>query len=318
MKVLISALIVVCLIGCQTKRKNEIEKHFRLKIAYNVLFNEETDDYEVFIMDLDGNNKKNITHLKGVEWTYYAYNDHIYYISDKDTIHRNYFLYRMKHDGSEKIKISDIRLADSWHSSRKNGEEFIVKPHKSVDTAFYIINSNGKIIQRLKPNLEMFTDPLFSPDGEHIVFRGGNKSTKFERGHDDELYIMNADGTNMKQLTHFPENDTLKKWHSYAAGPPRWNVKENFITYQSEQNGKYSLFAVTPDGKKQWKLTDNNFAEGWHDWSPDGKYLAIEAFDNEQTQFDIILMDWETKEMTKLTDSTYKYQQAPVFVKVYD
>ena len=29
-------------------------------------------------------------------------------------------------------------------------------------------------------------------------------------------------------------------------------------------------------------------------------------------------MNWETKETKILTDSTYKFQQAPVFVKVYD
>lgn len=318
MKALISIFMVFCFMGCNDIQKKETKKAYHLKIAYNVLFNNETDDYEVFIMDLDGKNKKNITNLKGVEWTYYTYEDKIYFISDKDTIQRNYFLYRMNVDGSEKTKICDFRLADSWHSSRNNGEELIVRPHRSVDTAFYIINSQGKIIQRLRPNLEMFNDPLFSPDGKQIVFRGGNKSSKFEKGYEDELYIMNADGSDMKQLTHFPENDTLKKWYSYGAGPPRWNVKDNFITYQSEQNGEYSLFAVTPDGKKQWKLTNNNYSEGWHDWSPDGKYLTIETFNNEQTQYDIVLMDWETKELTKLTDSTYKYQQAPVFVKVYE
>ncbi|RIA08659.1 TolB protein [Flavobacteriaceae bacterium MAR_2010_72] len=318
MREIVFILVLVITVSCNTKAKKEIENPYHYKIAYNVLFDEEADNYEVFIMDMDGKNKKNITNLKGVEWTYYANDDEVYYISDKDTLHRNYFLYKMKADGSEKTKISDIRLADSWHSSRKNGSEFIVKPHRSIDTAFYIIDANGKQIQRLQPELDMFSDPLFLPDGKNIVFRGGNKSKRFERGYDDELYIMNADGSNMKQLTHFPENDTLKKWHSYAAGPPRWNSKENFITYQSERNGQYNLFAVTPDGSKNWRLTNNTFSEGWHDWSPDGNYLAIEAFDKEQTQFDIYVMNWETKETTKLTDSTYKYQQAPVFVKVYD
>lgn len=319
MKHLILIGIAILFLSCQTtkKEKTETEKSVHYKIAYNVLYDKESDDYEVFIMDLDGQNKKNITHLKGVEWTYYAYEDDLYYISDTDTVHRNYFLYKMKPDGSGKTKVSDIRLADSWHSSRKNGSEFIVRPHRAVDTAFYILDSNGKILNRLKPNLEMFNDPIFSPDGSQIVFRGGMKSIKFERGYDDELYIMNADGTDLRQLTHFPKNDTLKTWHSYAAGPPHWNIKENFITYQSEQNGEYHLYAVTPDGKKQWKLTNNEFSEGWHDWSPDGKYLAIEAFDKEQSQFDIMLMDWDTKQVTKLTDSTYKYQQAPVFVKVF-
>lgn len=54
--------------------------------------------------------------------------------------------------------------------------------------------------------------------------------------------------------------------------------------------------------------------EGWHDWSPDGRWLAVELFDDEQTQFHIGLMDGGTKEMKILTDTAYPYQQAPVFV----
>ena len=81
------------------------------------------------------------------------------------------------------------------------------------------------------------------------------------------------------------------------------------------RNHDYHLYAITPDGKKNWRLTNNDLNEGWHDWSPDGKWLAIEMFDRDQTQFDIHLMDWEKKTLRRLTDDTIKYEQAPVFVK---
>jgi len=54
---------------------------------------------------------------------------------------------------------------------------------------------------------------------------------------------------------------------------------------------------VTLDDGKQWKLTERPEEEEWHDWSPDGKWLAVEVFDHDQTQFHIGLMNWETKEM---------------------
>lgn len=316
MRALKLLILVFLLSSCGQNKKELIKNKDSYKIAYNVLYVDSTSNYEVFIMNMDGTDSHNITNLPGVEWTYYAYEDDIYFISDKDTSYRNYFLYKMKADGSEKIKISDIRLADSWHSSRKQGSELIVRPHSSIDTAFYIISNSGEILQRIKPALEYFNDPVFSPDGKQIVFRGGNKSIKYERGYDDELYIMNEDGSDLKRITYFPETDTFKLWHNYTAGPPRWHKTENFITYQSMQNGRYNLFAVRPDGSEQWKLTNNNFSEGWHDWSPDGNYLAIEVFDKAQSQFNIALMNWATKEVTILTDSTYKYQQAPVFVKI--
>lgn len=286
------------------------------KIAYNVLFDAEKDNYEVFIMDMDGQNARNITGLEGVEWTYYATGGKVYYISDKDTLHRFFTLYSMNPDGSGKRQFSPIRLADSWHSSRYDGREFIVKPHSSVDTAFYILNDEGAILRKLRPPFPYFSDPLFSPDGSRVVFRAALAPFKRNEMFRDELYIMKDDGSDIRQLTYYPQSDTTAKWHNYKAGPPRWNRAENFISYHSVQDGKYSLFAITPDGKKQWKLTDLEYGEGWHDWSPDGQYLAVEVFDQEQTQFHIGVMDWQTRDFSIVTDTLYKYQQAPVFVRV--
>lgn len=286
----------------------------RYAIAYNVLTDKETDNYEIFTMNMDGTEKQNISNLSGVEWTYHSYQDKLYFISDQDTCYRCYFLYETNYKGENRRKVSDIRLADSWMSSRKDGGELIVKPSAKVDSAFYIIDINGELVQRLETGLPYASDPLFINHGQQIVFRGAKKKFKKDNGYIDELYMMNEDGSSLKQLTHYPSADTTANWYSYHAGPPKLNPTEGFISYQSFQNGKYSLFAVTLDGKKQWKLTDNADAEGWHDWSPDGNWLVIELFDKDQTQFHIGLMDWKTKEMTVLTDTSFTYQQAPNIV----
>lgn len=309
--------LAMVLLGCSTDKKKESERPYDLKIAYNVLVDADTDNYDVFVMDLDGNNKKNITNLGGVEWCYYAYEDQIYFVSDKDKEPRYFRLHKMLASGENKTKVSDLRLADSWHSSRFGDKEFVVRPHHTVDSTLYIINKKEEVVKRIKPKLKYMSDPGFSPDGSMIVFRGAHHSSKREKGFIDELYLMDLGGESITQLTQYPANDTTAMWYDYKAGPPRWNAKNDFISYQSYQQGKYSLFAVTVDGSKQWKLTQNTANEGWHDWSPDGKYLAIELFDDEQSQFHIGLMDTATQELKVLTDTTYTYQQAPVFVKVF-
>ena len=216
--------------------------------------------------------------------------------------------------GNHPRKVSEIPLADSWLSSRNNGAELIVRPNPQYDSAFLIIDTTGSIVARVKPDLPGFYDPLFIDDGRKIVFRGGTRTSKREPDYQEELYIMNSDGSNLQQLTHYPEADTTAPWYAYKAGTPKLKPSDDYITYQSFQNGKYSLFAVTTDGTKQWKLTENQANEGWHDWSPDGKWLAIELFDDDQQQFNIGLMDWQTKQMKLLTDTTYTYQQAPKFL----
>lgn len=301
------------------KQSNLEEPLYQLKIAYNVLVDQEADNYDVFTMDLDGRNKTNVTNLGGVEWTYYAYDDELYYISDVDTTHRHYYLYKMKADGSLKTKVSTVRLADSWHSSRNQGTEFIVRPHQTIDTAFYILNTSGKVIKKLKPNLKYMNDPAFSPDGSKIVFRGAQQPFKKDQGYLDELYVMNSDGSGLRQLTHYPKNDTTAQWYSYHAGPPKWHPTEDFISYGSFQNGKYSIYAVALDGKKQWKLLPDNKTSStvWHSWSPDGKWLVYDTNEGDNMPYHIEVLNWETKEAKVLTEKTdYEFHQAPVFVKV--
>ena len=309
LKVLPTLIVLFIFINCGPKQPE-------YAIAYNVLFDAENDNYEVFTMNLDGSNKKNVTNLPGVEWSYYSYKDQLYFISDKDFCHRCYRLYVTDPKGKSIKKVSDVVLADSWMSSRKNGTELIVKPSSKIDSVFYIINMKGEVVKKLPTGLPYFSDPLFVNDGKQLVFRGSKKRFKKDNGYLDELYIMNDDGSSLRQLTHYPKNDTTAKWHHYHAGPPKLHPSENFISYQSFQDGKYSLYAVSLDGEKQWKLTENEQNEGWHDWSPDGKWFVIELFDDEQTQFHIGLMNWETKEMKILTDTTYRYQQAPNFVEI--
>lgn len=318
-KIKIASIILIAILtsSCdQNKKKSMGTKTLtdEYAIVYNVLVNDSTDNYDVFVMNFDGSDKMNITNLPGVEWTYFSEQDKVLFISDKDTSHRFFRLYQTNYKGDSPTKISDIRLADSWMSSRNNGTELIVTPHSTVDSAFYIIDLNGNTLHRIETGLSYSGDPLFVNDGKQIVFRGGLTKSKLIEGFNEELYIIDDNGQNRKQLTHYPESDTTAGKFGYKAGTPKLHPTEKYISYQSKQNGKYSLYAVSLDGQKQWKLTDNAENEGWHDWSPDGKWLAIELFDNDQTQFHIGLMNWETKEMKILTDSSYQYQQCPNFV----
>ena len=282
-------------------------------IAYNVLVDDKTDNYDVFVMDMDGNNKKNVTNIPGVEWSYSSCGNKLYFISDKDTCNRCMFLYMSDYLGNNVQKVSDIRLTDSWMSFRNNGTEIIINPHPSVDSVFYIIDLKGNVLQRLDTGLPYSHDPAFINNGEQVAFRGAHKKSKRESGFDDEIYIINSDGTGLKKLTTYPESDSTAPWYAYKVGPPRQHPTEKFISYASFQNGKYSLFGVTLDGQKQWKLTQNDYGEVYHDWSPDGKWLVTDLSDPEERHYNIGLMNWETKELKVLTDTTYQYQQSPSF-----
>lgn len=306
------------LVACSKKLVQEANTPEKsgLKIAYNVFMPNTKSDYNVFAMNLDGSGQKDITNHPDVAWTYYAYDNRLFFISDRDTCYRCYFLYETDAEGQNVRKVSNLQLEDSWMSARNRGGEMVVAGRigREVRYQLFVVNtSDGSYRQITNDTAALHRDPLFSPDGKQIVF--AYQANKRDQSQHEELFIMDANGAGKRQLTHFPANDPAINEHHYKAGPPKWNAREGFISYQSHQNGKYSLYAVTPDGKKQWKLTDRPEEEGWHDWSPDGRYLAVEIYLAERKEYHIALMDWKTKAWRVLTDSTYKYHQAPVFVR---
>lgn len=297
---------------------SNVERPIQYLIAYNVFAPDSSapDNYEIFITDLNGINKKNLTKHKDVAWTYYAYKDRLFFISDRDTAYRNFFLYEMDADGNNIRRLSDLRVEDSWMSSRNNGQELVVTGRigKEIRYQLFIVNTKtGAFKQITNDTAAYHSDPCFSPDGEQIVF--AYQKDKRDRSAHEELFIMNADGTGMTQITNYPEDNISANDHGYKAGAPKWHPKDNFITYISKQNNRYNIYAVTPDGSKQWKLTESNANEGWHDWSSDGKWLVYDSSNDSGSQYHIMLLNWKTKELKQITDTTYKYQQAPVFVE---
>ena len=286
----------------------------QLKIAYNVLVDAEQDDYEIFVMNLDGSDKVNITHERAVDWTYVAGDDEILFISDRDTCYRCYYLYAMTADGEDVTQIGGIRLADSWMDHRKEATEIIVTPHKSVDSALYVIDRSGTVLHRIQTGLATSTDPVFVPGLDKVIFRGSPTTFKRDSGYADELYMVDMNGGGLRQLTKYPASDTTRPWFAYRAGPPRIHPTEGFASFQSYRDGQYRLYGVNTDSGEQSLLIKSEWDMGWHDWSPDGRWLVVELFDTDQTQFHIGLVDWDAKTVQVLTDTSYTYQQAPVFV----
>lgn len=298
----------------------------RFRIVYNVYEDSKTDNYEIYSMNMDGSGKKNLTNTPGVEWVYYAYEDRVFFVSDKDTCHRCYFLYEMDAEGNNKRRISDLQLEDSWMGSRKKGTEMIVlgRIGKAFRNQLFLVNlQDGSYKQITGDTVSTKRDPMFLPGGKQVVL-AYRPDKALRNTVPDELWKFDleeqADGSVQLsktgiQLTHFPAGDTSTQWYEYHAGPAQWNPAEKLISYMSKQDGQTQIHAVISDGKKQWQLTEKGqLSSGWHSWSPDGKWLAMDRSTHEGKEFDIYLMDYESKRLMRLTEDS-KSEMAPVIVK---
>lgn len=75
------------------------------------------------------------------------------------------------------------------------------------------------------------TAPAVSPDGKQVAFMS-------QRDGDWDIYVVNTDGSGLRQLTNDPASDGL----------PVWSPDGKAIAFASNRGGPWAVWAVTPDG----------------------------------------------------------------------
>ncbi|MBQ9357386.1 MAG: S9 family peptidase [Prevotella sp.] len=95
-----------------------------------------------------------------------------------------------------------------------------------------------------------------SPDGQHIVFQVGYYSVEHNKSH-QVLWMMNADGTEQKQLTQDADNETDAAWLNnetiaFIKGGEVWqmDLNGNSRKQMSQTEGKVEGFMFSPDASK--------------------------------------------------------------------
>ncbi|OOG70508.1 PD40 domain-containing protein [Algoriphagus sp. A40] len=302
------------------EQKTEPTQEEKYLIAYNTFEPDSLakDNWEIRVLDPDDSSRssKNVIQHPDVAWTYLAHEGKIFFISDRDTAYRNFFLYEMTSSGSDIKKLSDLRLEDSWMDIDPKTNEMVVsaRPELSVRHQLFLINlTDGSFKPLVLDTLSRFQDPVFSPDGSQIAFVKSPKATT--EGVFPEVFLINRDGSGERQLTHFPVDDPAAKGFGYKAGALKWHPTENFISYASSRGEHTFIFGINPDGSNNRQISQSGKDEVYHDWSPDGKWLVFDQYqDTVSRQYHIVLMNWETKESKILTDTLIKTQLAPVFL----
>ncbi len=137
-----------------------------------------------------------------------------------------------------------------------------------------------------KPGPEF--DPAWSPDGRRIVYRDSRRGIN----QNDEIYVVNADGTHPRNLTKDPGND----WG------PDWSPDGTTIVFNSDRDGlPMGGFLVDPDGSHLRRIATDSWVE-YPSWSPDGRRIAFMGGAGAE-EYDIWVIDIDGTDAVQLTDS---------------
>jgi dipeptidyl aminopeptidase/acylaminoacyl peptidase len=97
------------------------------------------------------------------------------------------------------------------------------------------------------------------------AFPGANGKIVFETNRDgnEEIYTMNADGTNRVDLTRNPADDT----------DPRWSSDGGRIVFASNRSGNYQIYTMNADGSAVTRVTHDGNDDRRPTWTADGHIL---------------------------------------------
>lgn len=146
--------------------------------------------------------------------------------------------------------ISTIALATSCGGGGKEtNEELITRSSINVE--------NGRLTPEIMHSMGKVSEPQISPDGSKILY-GVTYTSISQNKNNRELFVMNVDGSDQKQLTSTPNSENNARWINngseiaYLMGGQLWIMKADGSGAKkiSDYEAGINEFAFSPNGSK--------------------------------------------------------------------
>ena len=161
----------------------------------------------------------------------------------------------------------------------------------------YAAASDGSNLVNLTQAAGYDAEGSYSPDGRTILFASNREAyarplSKVEQGllDDDaayfmDLYVMDADGSNVKQLTFSPGYD----------GGPFYNAEGSKILWRrfNPDGNSAEIWTMDADGSNQRQLTANGMVNWGPYYHPSGAYIIYSSNVLGHANFELFIIDPE-------------------------
>jgi len=129
-------------------------------------------------------------------------------------------------------------------------------------------------------------------NGGYMHEHGTNGKIAFDSDRDgnNEIYVMNADGTGLTRLTN------------YSSDSPIWSPDGTKIAFVTTEDSKIQINVMNADGSGQTRLTNSDWPT-LPIWSPDGTKIAFESIRDHHSQ--IYVMNADGTGQTNLSNNIW-------------
>ncbi len=231
----------------------------KLKLLYP---SNRTGDVNIFLINPDGTEPKNLTGHRGQD-TFPAWSPDGKKIAFSSDRTGNREIIVMDADGRNAKQLTQGKETNRAPAWSPDGRKIAFCRHlnNNSNPEIFVMDADGANPVNLTNDPAFDADPAWSPDGKKIVFA----STRGGQGFC--LYVMDADGSNVKPFTSVPNN--------YGYSSPAWSPDGQRIAFSEPVDQGLEIFACDVDGKSKKQLTKLGGLNTQCAWSPDGKKIAF-------------------------------------------
>ena len=239
------------------------------------------DAKELYVMNADGSGQKRLARITSYWWPP-AWSPDAARVAFVRGHGPNAEIYVANEDGSGQRRLthtSGMELFPVW--SPDGRRIAFLRQGDRKHRGLYVINADGSGQRKLSDQAS-FGAPDWSPDGRKIAFvssRQGPPSCTWQRGCDTEIYVMNVDGSGLRNLTRNPAHDSFL---ATGAQHSAWSPDGRTIVFVSDRAGCTSqtgcnteIYVMNADGSGQRNLTRNPAPDDEPAWSPDGRTIVF-------------------------------------------
>src|ERR1700692_1785708 len=217
-------------------------------------------------------------------------------------IYSSYDIYTANPDGSDLRRLTNSPGYDAESTISRDGKTIVFTSTRNGDLDVYTMNADGSDVRQLTHELGYDGGAFFSDDGKKIVYRSQQPKSPQEiadykdllsrgliRPGNLEIWVMDADGKNKRQVTH---NDAANFAPYFFPGGKRIIFASNMAN-QKDPSG-FDLYAVNVDGTGLEQITFHPDFDAFPMFSSDGKRLVWASNRNGKAphETNIFIADW--------------------------
>jgi Tol biopolymer transport system component len=270
------------------------------------------DDGEIHVLSLPEGASTAVTSIEGDQFDPDGHGRLVVFRDSRNGVNVDDEIYVVRSDGTRVRNLTNAPHSNEWGPAwSPDGTQIAFNSDREGIPQVYVMNADGTDLRRLSDVWGEY--PAWSPDGDRIAFESYVGGTTAFGDPNYDVFVMNADGSGVANLTDDPDSDD---------GYPTWSPDGGWIAFDSnratpedfeppdydrERTSDSDIWVMRPDGSDLRNVTASiETLEQFPDWSDQGIVCTREGA--------IVVVSSDGSTELDVSEQTGIYGQFPAWV----